>query len=113
MRVNTEKLLEAIKRSALFAEAKGNAISLTASPDRLLIEARTPELGEAHEEMEVAFEGEESRVTYNARYLLDVLKNIGSPEVYLEFGGPLSPGVVRPTDSQDYLCVIMPMKGGS
>jgi DNA polymerase-3 subunit beta len=113
MRADTTKLLEAVRRAALFAEARGNAVNLIVSTNKLVVEAQTPELGEAYEEIDVAFEGEENRVTYNARYLLDVLKNVGSPEVDVEFAGPLSPGVVRPSDGQEYLCIIMPMRGGS
>ena len=67
-------------------------------------------MGEAKEEIDVDYKGEEISIAYNAKYVLDVLKNVGTDTVNIELTQPLSPGILRPKDDVDYLCVIMPMR---
>ena len=39
--------------------------------------------------------------------MLNVLDTEG---LHIELTEPLRPGVIRPTDTADYLCVLMPMQ---
>jgi len=66
--------------------------------------------GRAHEEFEIAREGDDISIAFNASYVLDVLGVLDSEGVYLEMTEPLSPAVVKPVDGDDYLMVIMPMQ---
>ncbi len=77
---------------------------------KLVITSKTPDMGEAKEEMDIAYKGEEISIAYNAKYVLDVLKNAGTEAIDLELTQPLSPGIIRPKGDPDYLCVIMPMR---
>jgi DNA polymerase-3 subunit beta len=108
--INREKLLKGVRRAALLADARTGAVELLAYSNKLIIRSQTPQVGEAREEMDINYSGEEIRTAYSARYILDILKNISSKEVSLELNEPLSPGVIRPVSKEDYLCVIMPMR---
>jgi DNA polymerase-3 subunit beta len=108
--INREKLLKGVRRAALLADARTGAVELLAYSNKLIIRSQTPQVGEAREEMDIDYSGEEIRTAYNARYILDILKNIFSEEVSLELNEPLSPGVIKPVSDEDYLCVIMPMR---
>jgi len=108
--INREKLLKGVRRAALLADARTGAVELLAYSNKLIIRSQTPQVGEAREEMDIDYSGEEIRTAYNARYILDILKNIFSEEVTLELNEPLSPGVIKPVSDEDYLCVIMPMR---
>lgn len=108
--INREKLLKGVRRAALLADARTGAVELLAYSNKLIIRSQTPQVGEAREEMDIDYSGEEIRTAYSARYILDILKNISSEEVSLELNEPLSPGVIKPVSDEDYLCVIMPMR---
>ena len=54
-------------------------------------------------------EGEEGKIAFNSRYLLDVLAVLEKGKVALETTTSSSPGVFKPTDSDDYIHVVMPM----
>ena len=108
--INREKLWKGVRRAALLADARTGAVELLAYSNKLIIRSQTPQVGEAREEMDIDYSGEEIRTAYNARYILDILKNIFSEEVSLELNEPLSPGVIKPASDEDYLCVIMPMR---
>ena len=49
-------------------------------------------------------------VAFNARYLQEALQNLAAEQLALEFSGPLSPGVLKPVDDDDYVHVIMPVR---
>lgn len=108
--LSREKLLGGVRRAALLADARTGAVELLAYSNKLIIRSQTPQVGEAREEIDIDYSGEEIRTAYNARYILDILRNISSEEVSLELNEPLSPGVIKPVSDEDYLCVIMPMR---
>jgi DNA polymerase III sliding clamp (beta) subunit (PCNA family) len=45
--------------------------------------------------------------------MLDVLSAIDDAQIKLEITRPSAPGVVRPYDDSNYLCVVMPMHDGN
>ena len=105
---------QAVKRAAIVARDSANRIVLrtTEDGDRLTITAESGAVGNAYEEVEVAREGDDSpvEIAFNAKYLSDVLGVLDSEGLHIELTEPLRPGVVRPTDDADYLCVLMPMQ---
>lgn len=108
---NVERFMSATKRVALMASDKSNSVKFQFNPASVIISANTPEIGEAQEEMDVHIEGGTLTVAYNAKYIMDVLKNIGSEALVFELTTNLNPGVIKPKDGgADYLCVIMPMR---
>jgi DNA polymerase-3 subunit beta len=107
---STSGLSSATKRVAILTSEKSNSIRYKITEGKLSISSKTPDMGEAKEEMDVAYKGEEISIAYNAKYVLDVLKNVGTDSVLIELTQALSPGVIRPKGDSDYLCVIMPMR---
>ncbi|TET44719.1 DNA polymerase III subunit beta [Candidatus Aerophobetes bacterium] len=105
------ELLAASKRVALLAEEKSRLLKFKLKENLLSISAISPETGSAYEELMVKREGEgDIQIGFNSTYLLDVLKIIDSGEVSLELTDSVSPGVIRPAESKDYIYVIMPIR---
>ncbi len=78
-------------------------------PGKVVISARAEEMGDNQDEVDTLVEGGESKIAFNSKYLLDVLQVMNLPEVALETSSPSSPGVFKPTDSDSYVHVVMPM----
>jgi DNA polymerase-3 subunit beta len=108
--VNRAELLEAFRRVSIMASDKTMGVRVGVEKGRLSIEADNPDLGNARERLEVPYKGGAVQVGFNAKYFIDVLTEITTPEVKLELAGELDPAVVRPADGSDYLGVIMPMR---
>jgi DNA polymerase-3 subunit beta len=108
--VPRDELLEAMRRVSIMASDKTYGIRLALDKGRLSIEADNPDLGNAREKLEVDYKGGPLSVGFNARYFIELLGEIGSPQVKLELAGELDPAVVRPGDGSDYLGVVMPMR---
>ncbi len=103
-------LLEAFRRVSIMASDKTMGVRLGIDKGRLSVEADNPDLGNARERIEVTYKGEAIQCGYNARYFVEVLSEMNSPEVKIEMEGELDPLVVRPADGADYVGVIMPMR---
>jgi DNA polymerase III subunit beta len=110
IRVGTEQLLRAVRRASITARDSANVVRLSAAERTLTITSNTPEVGKAQEDIEVRAEGETVQVAFNAKFLLDALANMDTPDVSFELTGSLSPGVLRPVDHTDYLYVLAPVR---
>lgn len=107
-RVSREELLQAVRRAALLTSNESQMVKFDFLKDRLLISSRTPNLGEAREEVSAEVNGGELAIGFNPTYLLDVLKNLDIDTVSFCLTEPDKPGLLRGKD--DYLYVVMPMQ---
>ncbi|MGC4119026.1 MAG: DNA polymerase III subunit beta [Myxococcales bacterium] len=110
LKLSRTSLLETLKRISLLSEEKSHAVRVELSEGRLRISSQNPDLGEAHEDVTVDYNGKKVEVGFNARYLVDVLGVMGTDEVSLEMVDEQSPGVLRPAGDKSYTAVIMPMR---
>jgi DNA polymerase-3 subunit beta len=108
--IEREVLLEALRRVSIIASDKTWGIRLSLEKGSLTIEADNPDLGNAHEKLDVEYKGSGLQIGFNARYFIDLLAEIASKNVRLELGEDLDPAVIRPADDSDYLGVVMPMR---
>ena len=60
-------------------------------------------------EVDISVDGKPIEIAFNARYLIDMLSVIDSEQMVIETSTPQSPGVLKPVDQDDFVCVIMPM----
>ena len=71
--------------------------------------ARAEEVGNNEGEIDALVDGEEARIAFNSRYLIEVLGALDTDRVAIETSSPSSPGVLRPVGNDDYVHVVMPM----
>ena len=108
--IDRDPLIRAVKRVSLLANENTRAIKLVFSKDILRICSNNTDAGDATEEIEYDYQGEEFSVGYNYRYLLDVLSVLTEDRVRYNYSQPLSPAIIRPEISDSYQYIIMPMK---
>src|SRR5215467_12288524 len=108
--VSRPALLDALRRVALMSSDKTWGVRFAVEKGKLRIESDNPDLGAAKEEIDVSYKGAGLQIGFNARYFIEVLSELETPEVRLELAGELDPGVVRPADGSDYVGVVMPMR---
>jgi len=102
--------LEALKRISIMSSDKTWGIKLTLKKGALRIASDNPDLGEAHEELDVSYDGAPISIGFNAKYFIELMTEMEGDEVRLELNGELDPGLVRPNDKTGYLGVVMPMR---
>ena len=110
--VDREELLKAVRVAALIASASANIVKLQVGTDGeagITVSANA-EVGDNEGQVEAAVEGDGTTIAFNARYLGDVLQNVGVEQFALELNGPLSPGVFKPIGDDEYVHVVMPVR---
>ncbi len=109
--VSREKILESLRRAMIFTREPANKIVMYFKNDYLRIEAKTPDLGEAEEELAIDTDGEdEISIGINAHFLIESIREIDSSSVILGITGERSPVTVRPDNEEDFISVIMPIQ---
>ena len=113
--VDTEKFLQVVRISSIFARDANGIVRLIISPGselgkgKITVSAQAEEIGGNINELDALIDGEEAKIAFNSKYLSDVLAVIPQAQVALEVTTPSSPGVIRPIGVDNYVHVIMPM----
>ena len=108
--VSVDSLRQALRRVALLSSERSRAVKLQLKAGLLRLSSNNPDLGEAQEELDVDYSGAELTVAFNARYLLECLGVLTAKEVRLFLQDERSPTQLVPTDDEDTLAVVMPMR---
>lgn len=105
------EFLNAVDRVAAISSIdKVNIIKLEISSGEINLSSSTPELGQSSESMEIGYEGSSFEINFNARFLMDGLKNFDDEKIRFLLGGSLSPGLLKGIDDETYFCMIMPIR---
>lgn len=109
--LNKAEFLNQVRTASLFS-GKINEVKIKVIPaeKKALIFSKSIDLGEYQSSILGKIKGEPIEISFNHRFLLDGLSNIGSSEVILELNGDSGPGVVKPMADDSYIYVVMPIK---
>lgn len=108
--VDREEFLGAVKMAAIFARESANTIKLLIVDNKIQILANAPSLGENSSQIEAHVEGEEQKVAFNFRFLVDLLTALKSDQVVIELQQSEKPVVFKNPKDKDFLHIIMPVK---
>ncbi len=114
--IDREAFLAGARRASIFARDSANIVKVEVGGDgtsEVSITAHAADVGDAADALEASVEGQATTIAFNARYLIDVLSNLGADEAALELSGPLAPGVIRGIGKDEYVHVIMPVRTAS
>jgi len=117
--VDTASLLKATRVALLFAKDNANIIRVGIvpgagdKPSYVRLSASSSEMGDNVSDIDADVEGEALEISFNAKYLIDVLSQIDQPQVALETTQSTRPGAWHPVGMTDgeFLHITMPMHG--
>ncbi|MGH2377534.1 MAG: DNA polymerase III subunit beta [Candidatus Limnocylindria bacterium] len=112
--VQRDELLKATRLASYFARDAANIVRFQIDPTSdtpLVVSATAAEVGDNTGRIEASVEGQPTTIAFNSRFVQDALTSLAAPEIKLELGGPLAPGVIKVTeDESSYLHVVMPLR---
>lgn len=108
--VSKDELLKAIKLAAIFAKNEANIVVLTTQKGLLKLESHTKEVGSQENEIEGEIEGEELKIAFNTKFLLDAVSNSPSTQIMMEFSGALSAALIKPIGVEGLEYIVMPVR---
>jgi len=108
--LSREEFTACLKRIATMTTEKGEGIMFQVQRGSMAVSSSSHDFGDAREDMDIDYAGEEVVIGFNGRYLLDALAAMRSEELVLELKDNATAGVLRPVGEEGYLCLVMPMK---
>jgi DNA polymerase-3 subunit beta len=106
-------LAAALRRMSIVASDQTHRIRMAFTNGACKLSVQTPDLGEAQEELSVAYEGDSLEIGFNAAYLLEILKYMPTDEVRMTFKAPERAATCEPvgwSDPASYLTLVMPLR---
>ena len=111
--IDKSSLLNSLERASILArQSKTNLVNLLIDGDVMTITSDS-EVGRAREELGIQLNGKNLTISFNARYLLDVLKEVHDESLIFDFNTSISPCVVKPLQGESFFYLVLPVKTSS
>ncbi|MFB9842704.1 DNA polymerase III subunit beta [Mucilaginibacter ginsenosidivorans] len=111
--IDRQSFLGSLNRVAIYANKTTHQVRLKINGSELNISSEDIDFAnEAHERLSCQYDGEDIEIGFNARFLIEMLKNLGSEEVVLEMSTPNRAGLLLPVagdENEDVLMLVMPV----
>ncbi|HTI60705.1 DNA polymerase III subunit beta [Mucilaginibacter sp.] len=111
--IDRQSFLGSLNRVAIYANKTTHQVRLKINGSELNISSEDIDFAnEAHERLSCQYDGEDIEIGFNARFLIEMLKNLGSEEVMLEMSTPNRAGLLLPVagdENEDVLMLVMPV----
>ena len=112
--IEKSELYKAVDRASLMSKDQmSNVIRLRSFEDeeKLVIIARSPEIGEIQEELDInIISGVSIDIACSSVYLLDALKAFEGDEIILGYNGTMRPFVINDVEDKEMLQLIVPVR---
>ena len=114
VKVNKNSIQDSFERISLISSStmekeKKYPVKVQVDIGKIIISC-TNQTGDAKEELYVSTEGKNLEAGFNPKYFLDSLKTIDEEDVYIEFGTSISPCLIKSTESNEYVYMILPIR---
>lgn len=108
--IDRREMIASVDRVAAIASEKTRAIRLALEADKLTLSVTSPETGTADEELSANYKGEAFSIGFNARYLLDILRELDGDTIEMHMADAAAPTLIRDPQESTGLYVLMPMR---
>ena len=108
--INKDLFLHALRRISILSNEKTKGIKINLKKDLLVLTSSNQDLGDAKEEINIIYDGDEISIGFNSKYIIDILQVIKSENIIFNLKDNISPGRISPEDDDNYISVIMPMR---
>jgi DNA polymerase-3 subunit beta len=113
--VTRSDLMEAVDIVASHADSNTQQVRFSLKGNQLSVSSATADFGAGEQKVDSEYQGEDMDIGYNARYLLQTLRNIPTEKVVFRLKTALSAGIVEPVGAlmqpdEELLCLVMPLR---
>jgi DNA polymerase-3 subunit beta len=114
--INRNDFMSALRRVSVFANRTTNQVVLDIVGNNLHLYSQDVDYSfEGNEQMTCQYKGEDMKIAFNAKLLVELVNIVEGEEVLLEFSTPSRAGLIKQTETkpnEDLLILIMPLMIG-
>lgn len=116
MIIQRADLISSLRRVGIFANKSTNQVVFDIVGNQVSISAQDVDFSyEGKEQLVCQYTGEDMKIAFNSKLLVEMLSNMDGEEVRLELSMPSRAGIFRPvekTENEDLLMLLMPLMVG-
>jgi len=113
MTIDRLSLQNALKRLQIYSNKSTYQVVLSLAQDKLELSAQDVDFSnEANEELNCEYSGDELRIAFSARFLIEILGVLDTQEITFKLSTPNRAGVIVPKEQEegkDLLMLVMPI----
>ncbi len=120
VKIETEEFRQRMERITLFVKEDLNTVKMEVhnfkqqqgeNRGEIIIRVKTPDIGDAYEQIPCIIEGDYVEIAFNSRYIMDVLRVIKTDNTEMKLNENLNPAMIRPIDKEkQYSYILMPVR---
>lgn len=108
IKIDRLMMLNALERASIMTMDENHSTRLVFEENKLRIMSATNDIGDASDEVDVKYAGEQIEIMFNPNYLMDTLKAIDDDEITICLNDGHTPAIIK--CSIPFLYVIMPLR---
>ncbi len=108
--VNKDELMRVTKLASVFARDNANMTKMEITKDSIKVSAESSKSGKQQGQVEAKVEGDGLEITFNYKFVEELLSVISGGEVAMELTNTTSAGLFKDVKDKDFLHLIMPVK---
>ena len=111
VKIKIAEMREAVSRIALISkENEYNTIRFIFTQNGVDMSSTSPEFGNASEHVSATLEGADIDISFNVKYIADVLSVLEGESCRIGLNKPLFPIDIREEDNDDYIYIVTPVR---
>lgn len=114
--INRNDFISALRRVSIFANKTTNQVVLDINGNSLQLSAQDIDFSyEGKETLSCQYTGEDMKIAFNARLMVEMVGNLEGAEIQVELSTPTRAGIFRPVEkgeNEDVLMLLMPLMVG-
>jgi len=110
VQMDKQQLLHSLRRMSVMSTEKFSGVKVDIFDNRMVLTSTNPDVGEARDEIDVSYTGDRMVVGYSVRYLIEGIEPVNGDIVSFDIRSGDGPGVIRVPGSDEYMCIVMPIK---
>lgn len=108
--LDKESFLHALRRMNVVSSERYSGVIISFSSGKMTLNSTNLDVGEATEEIDINYNGEDMDVGFNVNYVIDAVAAVSTENTIMEIGSGLKPTLIKPAEGDAYLCIVMPLK---
>lgn len=111
--IDTSDFQHSLRRNAIYANKTTNQVVLNLAENSLTLSAQDLDFSnEATEQLPCSYDGDPLTIGFSAKFLIEMLSNLGTPSARFEFSDYNKAGILLPSENEsneELLMLIMPV----
>jgi len=110
LQVSRKELATSLRRMNLLVSDRSKVVIFEFRKNKVVLSTNNPDLGEASDEVEANYDGQELKTGFNVRFFLDAMNYFEGDKIEIKLGEKFQPALVTSPENPGYQVVVMPMR---